>query len=565
MKKYLLLLLLPFNAFSQDPLLEKFVDSLVGPMNRPDQPGTMVMVAKDGKPVLQKAYGRANLELEVPLKTSHAFAIGSVSKQFTAVAVLQLAQQGKLKLSDDIRQYLPSLNSQGHRITIENLLSHTTGIDMTDSEYNSMHSENNAAVYPERFIDYAMSRKLVFEPGTEYSYSNFAYNILAILIEKITGVSFDNYMVNNVFKPADMSQTFIAQDLKPLQNVVSSYTRGYEGKWRNMARDNTWEWSRGAGSVITTLTDMLKWDIALREEKVLPKEWLEKAWTPYRLKNGEQVQYGFGWDVNMTGNIRIISHSGGTMGFAAQSVHVPEKNIYVFFVDFYASDPNNIPKKILARMLNIQGWSATAKAEADLSEYTGNYRLQHQGSRLMKRITDIPVYLTFTSSGDTLFVQVPLAEKIFLRPAGKDRFLPGRSENTLYSFNRDSKGKVISINVKPFLFGGPVADRPMMKEKVADKPPLKIVNVDSAVLKKYAGSYYRPESDEYLFITAQGNKLYGSLWNTSQRFELLPLANNKFVRKGVEMYTITFNNDGKGFPVIIVSGLRDREFRKVRD
>jgi CubicO group peptidase (beta-lactamase class C family) len=565
MKKILLLLLLPMQAVSQDNQLEKFVDSLIGPMNKRNQPGTMILVAQDGKPILKKAYGLANVELEVPLKTDHAFAIGSVSKQFTAVAVLQLVQQNKLKLSDDIRKHIPSFNSQGRTITIENLLTHTAGIDMADSEYNNMHSAENAAIYPERFIDYAMTRKLVFEPGTEYSYSNFAYNILAAMIEKISGLPFETYMSEKVFIPAGMTNTFAAQDLKPLNNVVSSYTRGYEGKWRNMARDNTWDWSRGAGNVITTLGDMLKWDIALREEKVLPKQWLEKAWTPYRLKNGGLVQYGFGWDVNMYDNTPIISHSGGTMGFAAQSVHVPEKNIYVFFADFYASDPNGIPKKILSRMLNIPRWSATTKAEVDLSEYTGHFRLHHQGSRLMKRITDDPVFVKFTASGDTLFVQQPLAEKTFLRPAGKDRFLPPRSEDNIYVFNRDSKGKIVSMNVKPFLFGGAVAEHPMMKEKVADKPPIDIVSIDSATLKKYAGTYYRPESDEYLFITTQGNKLYGSVWNTPQRFELLPLSSHKFVRKGVELYTITFKNDSKGFPVITVSGLRNRDYKKVRD
>ena len=565
MRKYILLLLLPLQLFAQDARIEKFIDSLVGPMNKPDVPGSMVLVAQDGKVLFQKAYGMASLELSVPLKTNHAFAIGSVSKQFTAVAILQLAQQGKLKLTDDIRKYIPGFNSHGYVITIDNLLSHTAGIDMTDNEYNSMHSENNAAIYPERFIDYAMNRKLMFAPGTEWSYSNFSYVILATLLEKLSGEPYENYMRDNIFKPAGMSHTFIGQDLKPFNNVVSSYVRGYEGKWRNLNKQNDWGWARGAGTIITTLDDMWQWDIALREEKVLPHEWLEKAWTPYTLKNGERINYGYAWDVNTYNNFKIVSHSGGINGFATQSVHVPEKKLYVFFADFYASDPNGIPKKIAARLLNIPRWAPSPKEDISLAEYTGAYQLHHQGSRLMTKITDKPVYVRFTTSGDTLFVQQPLAEKTFLRPAGKDRFLPGRSEESIYVFNRDTRGNIVSMSQIPFLFGGANANRPNKKVTVAEKPPITIVTVDSVVLKKYAGSYYRPETDEYLFVIAQGNKLYGSIWNTPQRFELLPVSNNKFVRKGVDDYSVTFKNDGKGFPILTVSGLRNRDYRKVHD
>src|SRR5215203_3245459 len=123
MKIYLLLLLLPLNLFAQEVHLEKFADSLVGQFNKSDVPGTLVLVAEDGKPRLKKAYGMASLDLSVPLTASHEFAIGSVSKQFTAIAILQLAAAGKLQLNDDIRKYIPELNTRGQVITIDNMLS----------------------------------------------------------------------------------------------------------------------------------------------------------------------------------------------------------------------------------------------------------------------------------------------------------------------------------------------------------------------------------------------------------------------------------------------------------
>jgi CubicO group peptidase (beta-lactamase class C family) len=564
MIKYIFMLLLPLQIFAQDVQLGKFVDSLVGPMNKPDVPGTIVLIARDGNILLKKAYGLASVELKTPLSTEHSFAIGSVSKQFTAVAVLQLAQQGKLKLTDDIRKYFPAFNSHGNIVTIDNLLSHTAGIDVSPEIYGSMHKDNNNAIYPERFIDYATKTKPMFAPGTEWSYSNFSYVILASLVEKISGERFEDYMQNHVFIPAGMSHTLIAQNLLPFNNLVSSYARGYQGTWRNLNNLNDWGWARGAGTVFSTADDMLQWDIALREHKILPQELLEKAWTPYILKNGERINYGYAWDVNLNKGIRIISHSGGINGFATQSVHVPEKNIYVFFVDFYSSDPGSIPRKIVARLLDIPRWVPTSKAEAPLSDYAGAYQLHHQGSRLMSKITDKPVYMRFTTSGDSLFVQQQLAEKTFVRPAGKDRFLPARSEESIFIFNRDAKGNVVSMNQIPFVFGGSNAERPNKKIQITDKPPIAVVALDSAVLKKYAGTYYKPDTDEYLFVIAQGNKLFGSIWNTS-RFELLGVSNNKFVRKGIEDYTVTFKNDSSGFPVLTVSGLRDREFKKVRD
>jgi CubicO group peptidase (beta-lactamase class C family) len=387
-------------------------------MNKPDVPGSMILVAQNGKVLVQKAYGMANLELSVPLRTDHAFGIGSVSKQFTAIAILQLAQQGKLKLADDVRKFIPSFNSHGYTITIDNLLSHTAGLNMSDKEYNIMHDANKAAIYPERFIKYAMKRELMFSPGTDWSYSNFSYVILATVVEKVSGELFENYMRDHVFKPAGMSHTFIGQDLQSFNNLVSSYARGYEGKWRNANRQSDWEWARGAGTVITTASDMLQWDIALREEKILSNEWLQKAWTPYTLKNGERIQYGYGWDLNTYNNTRIVSHSGGIYGFATQSVHVPEKNLYILYVDFFTADPNSLPKKILARLLNEQRWTSTPKTDANpnLSDYVGAYQLHHLGSRLVSKITDQPVYVKFTTSGDTLYVQQPLAERSFLRP-----------------------------------------------------------------------------------------------------------------------------------------------------
>jgi hypothetical protein len=307
---------------------------------------------------------------------------------------------------------------------------------------------------------------------------------------------------------------------------------------------------------------MMQWDIALREGKLLSNELLQKAWTPYTLKNGSHINYGYGWDVNNFDGTRIISHSGSVYGFATESVHVPDKKLYVFFANFYNSDPTILPKRIVTKLLNIQPWKP-AKTDSPVSDYAGVYRLHHQGTKLIAK--EKPSYMKFTTSGDTLFVQQPLAEKTFLRPAGKDRFIFARSADGMFIFNRDTKGNVVSMNTIPFLYGGPPNDIPNMKLTLAVKPvpQPKIVDVDSSILKNYAGTYYRPETDEYFFVELRGNKLSGQGLTSPQPFELSPVSNNKFVRMGVEDYSVTFKNDSMGLLVLVISGAGDREFKKV--
>jgi hypothetical protein len=145
--------------------------------------------------------------------------------------------------------------------------------------------------------------------------------------------------------------------------------------------------------------------------------------------------------------------------------------------------------------------------------------------------------------------------EVFFDQAGKDRFLPARSEDAVYVFNRDLKENVVSVNIVPFLFGGPTSGRPNKKVVLASVTPVAIITLDSSILKKYKGTYYRPESDEYFFVYTQGTRLLGSVLNSPAKFELLPVSDHKFVRKGVEGYTVSFKNDSEGLPVLTIQDL----------
>ena len=171
---FLLLFFTPVFLKGQDTQIEKFIDSLMSPVNRPDLPATYLVIAKDGKPLVKKSYGTANLELGVPAQPDHLFALASVNKQMIGVAILQLARQGKLKLTDDIRKHLPAFNTHGRQVTIEQLLTHTNGIHSetgaTGAKGKTLFewSLSHGILSEKDFLDYTMNHDLLFEPGTDW-------------------------------------------------------------------------------------------------------------------------------------------------------------------------------------------------------------------------------------------------------------------------------------------------------------------------------------------------------------------------------------------------------------
>jgi CubicO group peptidase (beta-lactamase class C family) len=219
MKTFLLLFFfIPGFLLGQDAQLEKFIDSLMAPGNRPSMPGSFLIIAKDGKPVVRKAYGMANLELDVQAKPEHLFGLASSSKQMIAVAMLQLAQQGKLNLTDDIRKYLPDFDTHGKLITIEHLLTHTSGIHSesgaTGAKGKTLYDLTRpyGVLSNSEFLGYIMSHELYFDPGTDWGWNPYGYFMAFFIIEKVSGMPFNDYMRKNIFQPAGMTNSFSKVD-----------------------------------------------------------------------------------------------------------------------------------------------------------------------------------------------------------------------------------------------------------------------------------------------------------------------------------------------------------------
>ena len=282
-------------------------------------PGCVAGVEQQGKVILNKAYGLADLDKKVPLSASSLFDIGSTQKQFTATSMLLLAQDGKLSLSDDIQKHLPELPKYDHKVTIDNLLTHTSGVrDWTGLLPMAPEGTDVATLL-------LRQRGLNFVPGTEWLYSNGGYELAKMIVARASGMSFADFTRKRIFEPLGMKSTSYVPDI--LQ-AGSNAALGYQkdgSSWKPYMRLGN---NRGGGAIASTIGDMLIWQDALASRK-LGKVVTEKLHEQTVLSNGRKLQYARGVIVESTPGGTVISHSGGAAGFSTWMGRVPQYNLAV--------------------------------------------------------------------------------------------------------------------------------------------------------------------------------------------------------------------------------------------
>jgi D-alanyl-D-alanine carboxypeptidase len=267
-----------------------------------------VMVARNGKILFEKAYGLANVELDLKNTVQSKFNLASVTKQFTGMAVLQLAERGTLKLDDPISKYYKDAPIAWERITIYHLLSHTSGIPNPKSL--SDYPKGVTQPYtPEELIAVFRNKPLDFPPGTKFKYSNPGYYLLGYLIEKASGQTYADYLREHIFAPLGMHNSGYETNTAILKGRASGYTVD-QGTLQN-ADYVDWSVPFAAGALYSTVEDLLKWDRALYTEKLLGRAWRERLFTP------DQSGYNYGWFIRDKGGRQKIYHEGGNPGYTA--------------------------------------------------------------------------------------------------------------------------------------------------------------------------------------------------------------------------------------------------------
>ena len=399
-----LLLTCCFGQSNQDKKISKTLDELIPNRLTEIAPGCVVLVAKNDKIIYRKAFGQANNELKIPMQADMLFRIGSMTKQFTAIAVLKLVEEGKMSLRDSIQEYIKDFPSKGYTITIENLLTQTSGIKDYLSEISNP-SKQKETYTPRDGVDYIKDAALNFKPGSNYRYSNSNYYLLGYIIEMVTDETYEKYLQESVLNKADLKNTFYIGAENNISNMAQGYSK-FDGKIEKATLQPV-DILYSAGGLISNVDDIYKWHEALYNQKLVKKETLEKAMTPYKFPDSTFSQYAYGWFIKSLDGSKTIEHSGSTDGFQSDEIYLPDENVFV--VALYNCYETNMDWQLLtndiARIVLGKPLDNEVKVKEDvLKSYVGDYEVNLKGvnHKLIVTFSDGRLSIEASNPGDRL-------------------------------------------------------------------------------------------------------------------------------------------------------------------
>lgn len=329
-------------------LRKKEVDKIFAGWDKPDSPGCALGIIENGRFIYKRGYGMANLEYGIPLTSQSVFRIGSTSKQFTAMCIVLLEEEGQLSLDDNLRDYFPEMPDYAESITIRHLLHHTSGV----RDYLTLMSlagarEDDFYTDPEVVDLIIRQEELNFAPGDEFLYSNSGYFLLAEIVKRVTGDSMRVYAEGKIFKPLGMTHTHFHDDFT---QIVKSRASGFGRKkggefWINM----TTLGMIGDGGVFTSVDDLLLWDQNFYDNKLgkADKRLIDKMLTPGVLNSGEKLDYAFGLGISEHKGLKMVSHGGSFVGFRADMIRFPEQKFSVIVLANLGNiNPSRLAKKV---------------------------------------------------------------------------------------------------------------------------------------------------------------------------------------------------------------------------
>lgn len=416
------------------------VDAIFARFDRPDSPGCAVGVIQDGRTVLAKGYGSANLDLEVPITPRTVFYVASVSKQFTAAAVILLAQEGKLSLDDEARKHIPELRDYGHPLTIRHLINHTSGLrdyltlmTLAGMRHEDVHSDDAVLQLILR------QRELNFTPGTEYLYSNSGYFLMSELVRRKTGKSLREYADERIFRPLGMTQTHFHDDRTMIvKHRAQAYSPSGDGFrlniWANFDKV-------GSGGLMSSVEDLAKWDRNFYTREVggdfLHAELHRRA----ILADGDTISYAGGLNVGEYRGLRTVRHGGSSAGYRTEILRFPEQRFSaIALCNVSTATPaaylNRLAEQWLAGAMKprVARGSETATAggnepaarsperaaatprpgAGELAAYVGDFESD-----------EVAATWSVVARGDTLILRHPTLGDRTLRPVARDRFSSG--------------------------------------------------------------------------------------------------------------------------------------------
>jgi D-alanyl-D-alanine carboxypeptidase len=543
----------PAKVAAADPLAAT-LDAMLARLYPPDAPGAAVIAVRDGKTVLRKGYGMADMELGVPVQPDMVFRIASMTKQFTAVAILMLVDEGRLALTDPVSRFLPDYPN-GERITVEHLLSHTSGIrSCIDDPALFSHTRKDYTV--NELIDHFKNEPVDFAPGERCQYCNAGYVLLGAIIETASGTSYETFLKKRIFDVAGMTRTTFDSNSRIIPRRVRGYDR--EGDtWRNADWFST---SRtfSAGEILSTVDDLARWDVALYGGKFLRVETLQKAFTrrtladgksvEYTLPSGEVIEYGYGWQLGQWEGLTIIQHGGRISGFTSIGVRVPERRVYVAILSNREAGPERalgMAHRITSYLVEKPWEPKRIKiAQATLDSYAGVYGANPKGRWWVK--TENGRLFTQAGSGKA-DEALPMSESDFFYEGSLERL----------RFERDAKGRVAGIVRQAF--GG----SPTRFARTADGPKSReAVHLTPEQIERCLGRYQLAPGF-VLTITREDQRVLSQLTG-QESVEIFAESEKEFFLKVVDaQLTFKFEGDGPAQSLVIHQGGQDMPARRL--
>jgi D-alanyl-D-alanine carboxypeptidase len=438
----LLLSVSPVETWAAEPY-SKYLEAAY----QADGPGATAIVVRDGEVVYRDARGMAHLELGVPLSPDHVFRLGSITKQFTAAAIMLLAEQGKLSTDDEITKFLPEHPIHGHEITVEHLLTHTSGIfSYTSIPGYMLGSEIRADLSTEELIEVFSDLEMDFKPGEDWSYSNSGYVLLGAIIERVSGKPYPEFAQEHLFGPLEMHNSHYGGP-----QLISGRVQGYAGTAGNYVNAPFISMTQphAAGSLLSNVDDLARWNAALHGGELLSSESVDRMTGKHTETGSGGAYYGYGLGVSTFLDEPIVLHGGGIHGFATFSLWLPETKVFVAVLSNSAQNPvrpGYVAYALAAEAIGrpFPSRSVITLQPGTLSDYVGLYRGDDDRSYRM------------TTEEAHLFFQGPDGPRREALPYAPDSFF-FESSHAHLSFHRDAEGPVTSLRIHRPVLGETVA------------------------------------------------------------------------------------------------------------
>lgn len=524
-----LLLCAPPAVFAADtapakPLDKRALEDLsfrlhatIAPYFPAEAPGGIVLVVKDGQTVLRRAYGMADTGKGVKMAPEMAMRIGSMTKQFTATGILLLADEGKLSVEDEITKYLPDYPTQGRKITIEHLLTHTSGIvSYTGKPGFAQRAPQDTTVAAT--IDSFKNDPMQFEPGSAWRYNNSGYYLLGAIIEKVSGLPYHQFLEQRIFVPLGMIHTaYEGYERKKWPSAAghSPAEKGF-GPARTLGKHQSY----AAGELVSTVDDLAKWDAAVGKKLLKPATW-QRAFTSYRLSDGTDSNYGYGWELTLIQGEPTIGHSGSTRGFRSYGLRVPGKGVYVAVLtngDAGMVVPDVVARRAAAVAIGkpLPEFREVALDAAALDAVAGVYTFEKGTQRVFRRDGE---FLSLQRAGRGPLALRAMSANAFFVPDTADWF----------EFQREGgkpAGKVTGVT---YYQDG----RALVHVRSGEAPPPRIVaKIADAAFDAHAGRY-EMQPGMVLEVRRDGSRYF--VQPTGQRrLEIFPLSETRFFARDVD-------------------------------